>query len=418
MSATGPGSPPGGDATAGLGASAGSRGASRGGFAGVRRLRLGPRGLAALACGALLLALGAWASYPGLVGLGVALLLAVAVGVVGVVVPIPVELRRSVRPVRVPRLSDCVATLSVRNTSGWLPVTASGYDLVAGRRLRFDLPRLAPGASERTELPIPTHRRGEIEFGPLTLHRSALADLAEVSQVYGERTTVVVEPRILDAAGLPAGTRRGHAGADERIAHGGTDLVALREYLPGDDLRRLHWATSARRGALMVREDADPSAPHLTVLLDDRAGSYAGEGFEEAVDVAASLLAAAAAEASPSRVVTRSGGLDVATTAPPAGTPTGIDPELLGRLALLGTVEGDGTGPRPFAGSPDILVIVTGAGAGLAELLAEAGAAPVGVIAVVDDDPDRLVGATQGVTVLRGPRAEEIVHAWRAAVAR
>ncbi|WP_454296303.1 DUF58 domain-containing protein [Salana multivorans] len=387
-------------------------------IAGIRRFRLSARGTAAFACGMGLVAFGSWAAYPGLVGFGVVLLLAVLVAVIGVLVPIPLEVRRSVTPVRVPRLSDCVATLSVRNTSGWLPVTASGHDLVAGQELGFDLPRLAPGARERTELPIPTLRRGEIEFGPLTLRRSALADLAEVRQVHGERTSVLVEPRILDAAGLPAGARRGHAGVDERIAHGGTDLVSLREYLPGDDLRRLHWATSARRGTLMVREDADPSAPHLTVLLDDRAGSYSGEGFEEAVDVAASLLAAAAREASPSRVLTRSGSLDVATTAPPAGTPTGIDPALLGELALVRPSDDDAAGTHLLAGSPDILVIVTGAGAPLAPLLADAAGAPVGVLTIIDDDPDRLVGSTQGVTVLRGPRAEEIVHAWRAAVAR
>lgn len=385
---------------------------------GVRRLRLSPRGVAAAACGVALVGFGAWASYPGLVGLGLVLVLAVMAAVVGAVLPIPLAVRRSVRPVRVPRLAECEATLTVRNTSTWLPVTASGHDLVAGEQVRFDLPRLAPGAREKTQLPIPTHRRGEIEFGPLTLHRSALADLAQVSQVYGERTTVLVEPRILDAVGLPAGTRRGHAGADERIAHGGTDLVSLREYLPGDDLRRLHWATSARRGSLMVREDADPSAPHLTVLLDDRPDSYAGEGFEEAVDVAASLLAAAALEASPSRVVTRSGSLDAATTAPPAGTPTGVDPAILGQLALLGTATEAGDQAHPFAGSPDILVIVTGARASLAPLLADAAGAPVGVLAILDDAPDRLVSSSQGVLALRGPRAEEIIHAWRAAVAR
>src|SRR5690606_25094747 len=169
-------------------------------------------------------------------------------------------------------------------------------------------------------------RRGEIAFGPLTLHRYALADLAEVRQTYGERTTVLVEPRILDALSLPAGTRRGHIGADERIAHGGTDLTGLREYLPGDDLRRLHWATSARRGSLMVREDADPSAPHLSVLLDDRTDSYDGDGFEEAVDVAASLLATAAESRSPSRIVTFSGSVDVTTTSPPTSVTTGLEP--------------------------------------------------------------------------------------------
>ncbi|GAB2987093.1 DUF58 domain-containing protein [Actinotalea caeni] len=380
-------------------------------------LRLTRRGVAVLVCAVALLALGGWASYPGLVGLGVALALALLAALVGVAVPVPVSVRRTVRPLRVPRLADCSATIVVRNTSTWLPVTAAGHDRVGGEELPFDLPRLVPGATETTDLPIPTQRRGEISFGPLTLHRFALADLAEVRQTYGDTTTVLVEPRVLDALGLPAGTRRGQVGADERIAHGGTDLTGLREYLPGDDLRRLHWATSARRGTLMVREDADPSAPHLTVVLDDRADSYDGDGFEEAVDVAASLVATAAESRSPSRVVTTSGSLDVAT-AVPATAVVGIDPELLGRLSRTEPTTGPGTGAHLLSGAPDILVVISGARAALAPLLSDAAAAPVGVVAVVDPAPEQLVGASRGVTVLRGPRAEDLVHAWRSAVAR
>lgn len=380
-------------------------------------LRLTRRGAAVLACASALLAFGLWASYPGLIGLGLALGVALLTAVVGVAVPVPVAIKRRVKPARVPRLADCAATVTVRNTSTWLPITASGHDRVAGEDLPFDLPRLAPGASESTDLPIPTQRRGEIAFGPLTLHRYAFADLAEVRQTYGERSTVLVEPRILDALSLPPGTRRGHVGADERIAHGGTDLTGLREYLPGDDLRRLHWATSARRGTLMVREDADPSAPHLTVLLDDRSDSYDGEGFEEAVDVATSLLATAAESRSPSRVLTHSGSLDQTTTSPPTGIATGLEPELLGRLARVRTTDERSTGAHLFSGSPDIFVIVSGSRAALAPLLSDAAAAPVGIVALVDEEPEQLISASRGVTVLRGPRAEELVHAWRSAVA-
>ena len=381
-------------------------------------LRLTRRGAAVLACAAVLLAFGLWASYPGLIGLGVAMAMALLVAVIGVAVPVPVQVKRSVKPLRVPRLEVCDATVTVRNTSTWLPITASGHDRVADEDLPFDLPRLAPGASESTDLPIPTQRRGEIGFGPLTLHRYALADLAEVRQTYGERTTVLVEPRILEALSLPAGTRRGHIGADERIAHGGTDLTGLREYLPGDDLRRLHWATSARRGSLMVREDADPSAPHLSVLLDDRTDSYDGDGFEEAVDVAASLLATAAESRSPSRVVTFSGSIDVTMTTQPTAIATGLDPALLGQLATVQTTAEGTTGAHLYSGSPDIFAIVTGSRAKLAPLLSDAAAAPVGIVAIVDETPEALISASRGVTVLRGPRAEELVHAWRSAVAR
>src|SRR5690606_27388946 len=80
------------------------RGLTVGALAGLRLTR---RGVAALVCAVALLALGGWASYPGLVGLGVALALALLAALVGVAVPVPVSVRRTVRPLRVPRLADC-----------------------------------------------------------------------------------------------------------------------------------------------------------------------------------------------------------------------------------------------------------------------------------------------------------------------
>ncbi|WP_154792659.1 DUF58 domain-containing protein [Occultella kanbiaonis] len=385
-------------------------------------MRLTGRGWAVLGSTAALLGFGLWARYPGLVGLGAVLAVALVCALVTVLVPAPLRIRRRVRPPRVARLEECSATVEVTNASTWLAQSVTGHDLVGGRRTPFVLPRMPPGATVSTDVPIPTAHRGVIDFGPLTLHRFSFLDLIEVGQEHGDSAAVLVEPRILDALGLPAGARRGHIGADERIAHGGTDLVGLREYVAGDDLRRLHWATSARLATLMVREDADPSAPHLTVLLDDRAGSYAGshdgEDFEEAVDVAASLLAAAAGVESPARIVTIGAGLDEQLPAPaPATGPAGLDPHVLGALARLEASDGE-QGSGLFAGSPDVLAVITGPNSDLGDLLLTASGAPSGVVLVVDPQPEALVSAQQGVLVLRGPRAEELVHGWRTAVAR
>ncbi len=381
------------------------------------QLRPTSRGWATGITAATLLAFGWWATYPGVTGLGLALTALLACAVVGLLVPAPVTVRRTAKPPRVARLDDCVATVTVTNASTWLPVSARGVDLVDGVATEFPLPRLAPGQEVQAEVPIPTHRRGTVEFGPLVLFRSSLADLLRSRRSYGTFTSVVVEPRVLDAVGLPPGARRGHVGADERIEQGGTDLVGMREYTPGDDLRRVHWSTSARRGTLMVREDADPSAPHLTVLLDDRAASYTGEGFEEAVDVAASLLATAAHAASPGRVRTLSGSVDAESPVSPVGA--GLDRAVLGQLSEVATVEGPvPAAHRALVGAPDVLAIVTGAGAELADLLLDATAAPAGVLLVVDEAPEALVAAREGVTVLRGPRAEDLVHGWRTVVAQ
>ncbi len=375
------------------------------------------RGWAVLAVAVLSWIGGVWTGYPAIVGLAATLTIAAAAAVVSVMVPVPVSIDRSVHPARVARFDDCRATIRVANTARRWPVTLSGTDRVDGVPVLFDFPPLAAGERAETTVRISTERRGLITFGPLTLDRRSFADLIRVRRPQGQAAAVLVEPRLLDAAGVPAGLRRSHIGAEERIAHGGTDLVGLREYLPGDDLRRLHWATSARRGLLMVREDADPAMPYLTMLLDDRAASYGDGGFDEAVDLAASLLDAAAIGRGTARLLTVSGALDLELTVAPGQRDTGrISPEALVALATL-TPSTSEAPVHAAVSSPDVVAVVSGAAAARSDLLLTAAAAPVGVVALVDATPAQLISTSGDVIVLRGPRAEDLVGAWRAAVA-
>ncbi|MCW2749863.1 MAG: hypothetical protein JWR83_973, partial [Aeromicrobium sp.] len=64
----------------------------------------------------------------------------------------------------------------------------------------------------------------------------------------------------------------------------------LREYVPGDDRRHVHWRTSARLGKLMVRQFIDNRRSHLGILIDSNPADYAdADEFELAVSMAASL---------------------------------------------------------------------------------------------------------------------------------
>ncbi len=67
---------------------------------------------------------------------------------------------------------------------------------------------------------------------------------------------------------------------------------ALREYVRGDDLRHVHWRSSARAGQLLVRQYHQTRRNHATVIVDDARDSYKTEDdFELAVSIAASLVA-------------------------------------------------------------------------------------------------------------------------------
>jgi uncharacterized protein (DUF58 family) len=377
------------------------------------------RGAAVTALGAGLLVVGALWRYPGVMVLGSALVVLSVVAAASVLRRVPVIVRRRVWPLEVARFQACEARLHIERSGGLLPLSVDTTEHVAGVPVPVQMPAVGVRRAAEVRYPIPTDRRGVFTIGPLDVRRRAVAGLAESRAALGPTVQVRVLPRVLPVRGVPGGVRRAHAGADERVPHGGTDLLGMREYLPGDDLRRLHWATSARSGKLMVREDADPSAAQLTIVLDDRAGSYPDRDMEDAVDAAASLAAAAAESEHGVRLLTVCGQLDRTLLATP-GVPMDAR-DLVSGLAEVQLRDLDAeVAPLPAAGL-DIVAVLTGAGADLGPLVAEAGRAVVGVVAVLDRSAHSARGngsvVTAGsVTVLRGADTGALLHRWDAVV--
>ena len=84
----------------------------------------------------------------------------------------------------------------------------------------------------------------------------------------------------------------------------------LREYIPGDDLRRIHWRSTAKTGNLVVKQMVDTTRPELVVVLDNRQCVIGPDDFESAVDIAASVLHAAEAEEFPTALLLSDGGVE------------------------------------------------------------------------------------------------------------
>ncbi len=76
----------------------------------------------------------------------------------------------------------------------------------------------------------------------------------------------------------------------------GDEFYALREYEPGDPIRTIQWRASARRDTLLVRQNAAPAPPRLTIRLETPPADLPEEQFENTIALAASLLAAAGRE--------------------------------------------------------------------------------------------------------------------------
>jgi uncharacterized protein (DUF58 family) len=277
------------------------------------------RGIGLLVAAAVLLAVGFWYGYPELTVLGAAGLMAAVTAVAHTLWQPRLGVARVADPDRVPRGDPSTVTLTVTNGSKLRSATlvaedrcgsrtASGTALgevggqresVGGQREWVPVPvlRLRPRRNTTASYPVPTDRRGIVLIGPLQVTRRDPLGLAGLSRSQGGTAQVWVYPRIHPLTTVPAGVARSMDGRLDRVPHGSITFDTLREYVVGDELRRVHWRTTARVGDLMVREHLDTSLPRIVVLLDDRADSHPDpETFESACEAAASVVAAAVRE--------------------------------------------------------------------------------------------------------------------------
>ena len=134
-------------------------------------------------------------------------------------------------------------------------------------------------------------RRGVVPVGPVTGRRTDPLGLLRWEERWSSAVELLVLPRMVDVEALGLGVIRDQEGTpSDEISMSDLAFHALREYVPGDDLRHVHWRSSARTATLQVRQYHDTRRSHLTVVIDDNLASYADpEDFETAVSVAASV---------------------------------------------------------------------------------------------------------------------------------
>ncbi|MGH9274780.1 MAG: DUF58 domain-containing protein, partial [Acidimicrobiales bacterium] len=168
------------------------------------------------------------------------------------------------------------------------------------------------GRGERTVAAyrLPTERRGIVRIGPLDVIVGDPFGLTNLATQAAQAVEITVFPRVDRIEPLPFTT--GHdplAGARQPNSLGrtGEDFYALRPYTVGDDLRRVHWPSSARHDELLVRQNELPWQGRTTVVLDVRKAAHSGDSLEVAVSVAASIVAATARRHDLIRLVTSAG---------------------------------------------------------------------------------------------------------------
>ncbi|WP_210650208.1 DUF58 domain-containing protein [Nocardioides sp. SYSU D00065] len=162
---------------------------------------------------------------------------------------------------------------------------------------RYGISSLAPGGVHEESFTIRTERRGVITVGPAMTRRGDPVGIFSRDVVWTPEREVLVRPHLVPMESLGAGLLRDLEGVStDAVSQSDLAFHALREYVPGDDLRHIHWRSSAKvmastgESALLVRQYLDTRRSHATIVVDDRVSAWADpEDFETAMAVAASI---------------------------------------------------------------------------------------------------------------------------------
>ncbi|GAB3603085.1 DUF58 domain-containing protein [Microbacterium aureliae] len=278
-----------------------------------------------------------------------------------------------------------VGTLTLSNTGSRAILPSRVVLPVGSGRGEFAVGRLAAGSSIDELFAIPTTRRTVLSVGPVSVVRGDPLGLFERVHNRDEPVDLFVHPRTVGFEGQSLGFFRDLEGLAARdLSPDDVSFHALREYQPGDDLRHVHWKSTARTGAVMVRQYEETRRSHFVLALSCNPAEYAGDDeFELAISAAGSLGL---------RAVRDSRRVDLQVQGRSVGAETGK--KLLDSLSALVPTKPRAGGIRELAvtvaaslPAASVVVLLTGSRADAATLRAACARLPYGtrVLALVAD---------------------------------
>ncbi|WP_225798699.1 DUF58 domain-containing protein [Streptomyces sp. NK15101] len=205
---------------------------------------------------------------------------------------------RRLTPQRVETATEARVQLRMENVSKLptgLLMLQDHVPYMLGPRPRFVLDRVEAGGRREVSYRVRSDLRGRFPLGPLQLRLNDPFGMCELTRSFSAYDTLTVVPR---TEALPPVKLFGEAsgygdGQSRSLALAGDDDVIPRTYRHGDDLRRVHWRSTARYGELMVRREELPQRARCTVLLDTRRIAFQGAGPDSAFEWAVSGTASA-----------------------------------------------------------------------------------------------------------------------------
>ena len=165
-----------------------------------------------------------------------------------------------------------------------------------GPRPRFLVDKADLSWRREVEYPMLGRVRGRFSTGPLRVRTTDPFGLVQLDRQFVATSDVMVTPQVFPLPPIRATGGGGSTGEarPHRIGIVGQDDALVREYRRGDEVRRIHWRSTAHRGQLMVRREEQAWDPSARVLLDSRAAAHAGQGLQSSLEWAVSAAASVA----------------------------------------------------------------------------------------------------------------------------
>jgi uncharacterized protein (DUF58 family) len=374
-------------------------------------------GAGVLIAGIALAVVGGLAHWVPVTVIGIAMVVIVAGSVAHVLRRPHLALDRAVEPPRVEKGLPAIAVVHVTNMSRRSIAPLTIEQRLGDEPIRAVLPRLRRGEQGLRTYRLPTSHRGVYDIGPVEIPRADPFGLCRTVQRMGSAQRIAVHPRLLSLRTLPTGISRNLEGPSSDTSPQGTvTFHRLREYVVGDDLRTIHWLSTARAGKLVVRHNVDTAQPYTVVLTDLNPEGYSAETFEEAIDVTASMLVSMSAGKSPVQVRTSAGDR--------LGGPSYRDPGPL--VDYLTEVGADSNGSLK---SQLVLLRRDRGGTALIVVTGKIDLDTLPMIAALRRRFDRVVVVSMvsqptrvpvhpGLTIVEAATADELVQRWNTGVAR
>jgi uncharacterized protein (DUF58 family) len=208
-------------------------------------------------------------------------------------------LGRTVSPTRVPVGGTARVELALNN-EGRVPtgllLLEEQLPYALGVRPRFVVDRMGSGWRRTVAYTVRSDVRGRFALGPMRVRVNDPFGLVEMDRTFRSTSSLVVTPQVVALPAIPlSGVWTGSGDNRPRdFAGGSAEDVTVREYRRGDDLRRVHWRSSAHAGELMVRREEQPWQSRATVFVDNRRHAHQGTGPASSLELAVTAAASVA----------------------------------------------------------------------------------------------------------------------------